>query len=304
MSATARFSPTPGATPSPTLPATSTAAPFTGAYFLSKRDISPGWVMLYAGTFALQLLCAGFRGIVSYPVIWLAFKIVGWPTSPVNTLAVIVAYGPLLLSLATLVLPLGGWWWQQRMGGRPPSARERLIYEDAITQLTQQNPTLRPPRRWYVLDDPTANASVYADTLMLTRGLLESAYLLPVIAHELGHLNSSDARLTAALLRLTTPPRGRVRWPLRTLMFIATGAAGMWVVRLPWAAYWRAREYDADTYAATLGQAQPLEMFLDTEALEHDLPVPFPWLHEHTHPPTEHRLDRIEHLQATPSQHR
>jgi Zn-dependent protease with chaperone function len=279
--------PTPGATPP------------TGAYVLSKREVSPGWLTLYAATFALQLLCAGFRALVTYPVLWVAFKILGWPTSPVHTLALVVAYGPLALSLATLVLPLGGWWWEQRRGGRTPSEREKLIYEDAITQLKHANPELRPPRRWYVLDDPTTNAAVYADTLMVTRGLLESAYLTPAIAHELGHLNSSDARLTAALHRLTTPPRGQVRWPLKTIAFIATGAAGMWVVRLPWAAYWRAREYDADAYAATLGQALPLSAFLDTEALEHDLPVPFPWLHEHTHPPTEHRIDRIDHLQVT-----
>lgn len=280
------------------LPPASGATPSTGAYVISRREVSPAWLMLYAGTFALELLCAGFRGLVAYPVIWVAFKILGWPTSPVNTLTLVAAYGPLALSAATLVLPLGGWWWQQRMGGRTPSERERLIYEDTISQLAGQNPELRPPRRWYVLDDPTANASVYADTLMVTRGLLESAYLTPVIAHELGHLNSSDARLTAALHRLTTPPRGRVRRPLRTIAFIATGAAGMWVLRLPWAAYWRTREYAADSYAATLGQAQPLSMFLDTHALEHDLPVPFPWLHEHTHPPTEHRIDRIDHLQV------
>jgi Zn-dependent protease with chaperone function len=275
--------------------------PATGAYVLSRRELSPGWVLLYAATFALQLLCAGFRGFITYPILWLAFKMLGWSTSPVHTIAFILAYGPLALSLATLLLPLGGWWWQQRTGGRTPSEREWLIYADAIAQLTQQSSRLRPPRRWFVLDRPEPNAAVYADTLMLTRGLLESAYLLPVLAHELGHLNSSDGRLTAALYRLTTPPRERVRRPFGTIALIATGAAGIWAVRLPWAAYWRAREYDADRYAATLGQAQPLAMFLDGEALEYDLPTPFPWLHEHTHPPTEHRLDRIEHLQATPT---
>jgi Zn-dependent protease with chaperone function len=256
-------------------------------------------VLLYAGTFVLQVLCAGFRGFVTYPALWLAFTILGWPKAPLHDIAFLVAYGPLALSVATLALPLGGWWWQQRSGARAPSEREWLIYQDVLTELARADPGLRPPRRWCVVDDPYVNASVYADTLMVTRGLLESAYLAPVIAHELGHLNSSDARLTAAIHRLTTPPRGRLRQPLRAIAFIATGAAAMWATRVPWAAYWRSREYDADSYAARLGQAQPLSLFLDTEALEHDLPVPFPWLHDHTHPPTEHRIDRIEHLQAT-----
>jgi hypothetical protein len=57
--------------------------------------------------------------------------------------------------------------------------------------------------------------------------------------------------------------------------------------------YWRAREHHADLYAANLGQAQSLAMFLETNALEGDIPVPFIWLTDTTHPPTEHRIDRL-----------
>ena len=60
----------------------------------------------------------------------------------IHTLAIIVAYAPLAISLLTLILPLDGWWWEQRAGGRSPSERERLIYEDAIAQLQG-----RPPER-------------------------------------------------------------------------------------------------------------------------------------------------------------
>ncbi len=274
------------------------STPRTGAYLISKEELAPGWLMLYAITLVLQLPCAFVRGMLTYSILWVGLKILGQTTSPVNTIALVLAYGPLVLSLATLILPLGGWWWQQQMGGRTPSERERLIYEDAIAQLGQANPGLREPRRWFVLDAEDVNASVYADTLMVTRGLLETGYLEPVIAHELGHLNSSDGRLAAAIHRLTTPPRGEVHRGLKTIAFIATGAAGMWPVRTMWGVYWRAREHHADHYAANLGQAAGLSEFLDTCALQNDIPVPFVWLTEHSHPPTEHRIDRLYHHPA------
>jgi len=265
-----------------------------GRYLLDAPDIRPGWVLLYAATFALQMLCALARGFVVYIGLTIVCLILGEPNRLAELLAWLIAYGPLALSFATLLLPLGGWLWMQQGGGRTPSERERLIYEDALQILTQADPTLRPPRRWFVLDEPHLNAAAYADTLMLSRGLLESGQLEAVLAHELGHLNSADARLTAALHRMTTPPRRRLHVPLRTLGFIASGALGMWITRTAWAAYWRAREFQADQYAAGLGQAGALARFLETNALENDLPIPFIWLTEHSHPATEHRIDRMQ----------
>ena len=272
------------------------ARPATSAYVIGAEEIRPGWVLLYATTFALQVICAAIRGLIAYPLLWLIFTVLGQPTGPVHTLAWIVGYGPLILSSATLILPLSGWLWQQQIGGRSPSERERLIHEDALAILSQSDPELRPPRRWFVLDQPHINAAAYADTLMLTRGLLESGFLEPVLAHELGHLNSSDSRLTAALHRLTTPPRRKLPFPLGTLGFLVSGALAAWLTRTPWAAYWRAREFAADRYAAKLGQGQALVRFLDTHALENDLPVPFMWLTEQSHPFSEHRIDRLQQL--------
>lgn len=269
------------------------------AYVISRGDISPGWVLLYAATFALQLPVGAFRALIATPVLWLSLTVAGEPTASVHALAVILGYGPLALSLATLLLPLGGWWWMQKSGGRAPSQREQLIYEDALSRLADTDGQLRPPRRWFVLDEPQLNAAAYTDTLMLTRGLLESSHLEAVLAHELGHLNSSDARLTAALHRLTTPPRRRLRFPLRTLGFLSSGALAAWITRAPWAAYWRTREFQADQYAAQLGQSEALARFLDTNALAYDLPVPFIWLTEHTHPPTEHRIDQLDEPATT-----
>ena len=267
--------------------------PATSAYVISPREINPSWLLLYVVTFAIQAFCASVRGLIAYPLLWLTFTILGRSTAPLHAVAWIIGYGPLILSVATLLLPLGGWLWMQQSGGRTPSERERLLYEDALAILTQADPQLRPPRRWFVLDAPSVNAAAYADTLMLTRGLLESGFLEPVLAHELGHLNTSDARLIAALHRLTTPPRRRMPFPLRTISFLLSGALGVWMTRTPWAAYWRAREFGADQYAAKLGQGQALARFLDTNALENDLPIPFMWLTEHSHPFTEHRIDRL-----------
>jgi Zn-dependent protease with chaperone function len=273
------------------------ATPRTGEYVISPKELSPGWVMLYAATFALQLPCAAIRALVAYPILWIAFQLTGsfigeYP-GHIHTIALIIAYGPLALSLLTLILPLGGWWWEQREGGRAPSERERLIYDDAIAQLRQADPSLREPHHWFVLDEEDENAAAYADTLLVNRGLLDSGYLPSVLAHELGHLNSSDGRLSAALCRITTPPRGQVRRGLKTICFFATGAAGMWPLRAAWGAYWRSREHHADRYAANLEQADMLGEFLDEHRALIDLPVPFMWLSDHSHPPTEHR---VEHL--------
>jgi Zn-dependent protease with chaperone function len=272
------------------------AKPSLSAYLIDVRELAPSWLLLYAVTFAMQVVLAPLRGLVSYGLLWLTLTILGWSTASVHVLSWVAAYGPLIASLATLVLPLGGWLWQQQSGGRAPSQRERLIYEDAIAVLSQADPRLRPPRRWFVLDAATVNAAAYFDTLMVTRGLLESGCLEPVLAHELGHLNSSDARLTAALHRLTTPPRSRLHFPLGTLGLLVSGAVGAWLMRLPWASYWRGREFAADRYAARLGQGEALARFLEQHALEYDLPVPFAWLSEHSHPATEHRIDRLAHL--------
>jgi hypothetical protein len=282
----------PGATPGAPAPPPGTKRG-TAAYVIGAKDLNPSWVMLYVGTLALQFCCAFIRAMVAYIVLWLAFTIGRHSTAPVNTLALIIAYGPLVLSFATLILPLGGWWWEQQSGGRSPSERERLVFEDAMTTLTHHDPDLRPPRRWFVTDEQEQNAAVYADTLKITRGMLESGYLEAVLSHELGHLNSSDARLAAALHRMTTPPRWEVHWGLRTIALVATGGLAVRLTRAPWGMYWRAREHHADLYAANLGQAQSLAMFLETNALEGDIPVPFVWLTDTTHPPTEHRIDRL-----------
>jgi Zn-dependent protease with chaperone function len=86
-------------------------------------------------------------------------------------------------------------------------------------------------------------------------------------------------------------------WRICRFLFKATlfakGGLGLWITSPLWGRYWRAREYKADQYAAHLGQADELADFLEIHALLHDHPVPFIWMTEHTHPPTELRIDRL-----------
>jgi Zn-dependent protease with chaperone function len=230
---------------------------------------------------------------------------------------------PTLWSIFALITPLGGgWWWLNNMGGREPSERERTAYHDALQLLQAQSSLpLRLPGMWFVTDEPQPDAAVCGNTLMLSRGLLESEYLPAVLAHELGHLATSDGKLTAAINRLIINPfpktrekQQRERNPViladsKLLLTITLFGSGLWVVRwvvrfarggfglmllVPfWGSYWREREYLADQYAASLGQAEELADFLEVHALMHDHPVPFIWLTEHTHPPTELRIDQL-----------
>jgi Zn-dependent protease with chaperone function len=270
------------------------------------------------------------RVVLTLAVLLLVLLVKGEPLGGAGGLAEI-ALLPTGWSVLALMTPFGGgWWWAQNMGGRDPSQREQAAYQDAIEHLqAQSSGPLRLPGFWFVLDEPLPDAAVCGNTLMLSRGLLESEYLPAVLAHELGHLHSSDGKLTAAINRLIVNPLPRTReeqsgqhdlvvasgdrllltvtvfgaalWVLRLLVRFAQGGLGLRIMAPGWGSYWREREYTADQHAAGLGQAEELADFLETHALIHDHPVPFIWLTEHTHPPTELRIDRLRATtQATP----
>jgi Zn-dependent protease with chaperone function len=267
------------------------------AYLIRPGDLNPGWIPLYVATFALQFLCGWLRSLAAALVLLILQLFTIWWFDlhlPVKMGALAIGFGPLAISLATLLLPLGGWWFQQQAGGRRPSEREQAVFEAAFEQLRGADPELRAPGRWFVLDDPDPNAWAYAHTLMVSRGLLESPSFAAVLAHELGHLNTSDARVSAALYRITTPPREPVEFPFRGLAFLISGRLGMALVKAPWGMYWRRREKIADSYAAKLGQGSALAGHLDRYALEGDLPTPFKDFGDTSHPWTEHRIDDLD----------
>lgn len=234
-----------------------------------------------------------------------------------------LALVPSAWAIFALATPFGGaHWWRANLGGREPSERERLAFQDALELLQAHSfKPLRLPSLWFVLDSPQPDAAVCGDALMLSRGLLESDFVAPVLAHEFGHLSSSDGKLTAAINRLIITPRpwrreqeprerpmvlvtsdrallgitafGGLLWLCRRALRFAQGGFGLRILAPLWGSYWREREYDADAHATRLGQAEELADFLDVHALIHDHPVPFIWLSDHTHPPTELRIDRL-----------
>jgi len=262
------------------------------------------WVGLYMFTWWLEFLVHSVRYVIAIPLCWVALVVLVHNTEFTFVWATIVAYFPLVWSLLAFYNPVGtAWLFRNVTGGRRPSGREELIYEDALAILAQAAPTALAPREWFVVDDPAPGAAVVGRTLMLTRGMLEHPDLPAVIAHELGHLNSIDGRLTAALNRLVLrydpigPPKYHPQFILRPLIrlvfMLAGGGIGLRLTRPAWGAWWRQRELAADRYAHQLGQGPALAEFLEHNALLYDQPIPFLWATGHTHPPTEHRLDQL-----------
>ena len=294
----------------------------TGIRRIARR-FSIDSLVMYAIAFASEIPVAFTRMLIMWVLASITLAVTGHSERSLGTWTELGAI-PTVLSVIALLTPIGtGWWWKQRSGGRRPSERERLAYQDAIELLqTHASEPLPLPGSWFVLDTPTSDAAVCGSTLMLSRGLLESDHLPAVIAHELGHLATPDGRLTAALNRLVLyAPREREQQPeyerhteiqlsndrimlgflgVRALIWLvkktvsfANGGLGLRLTRPLWGVYWRGREYTADAYAARLGQADELADFLEVHALIHDHPVPFIWLTEHTHPPSELRIDRL-----------
>ena len=305
------------------------------AFERERAFFTPAAMAMYVLALLAEAPVVIARYLVALIIVFAVLVIEGNPHG--GTEWALVALIPTACSAIALFNPAGGaWWWQTRAGGREPSKREKLAYRDAIALLQNNSETpLRLPAHWFVIDSPQPDAAVCGDAMMVSSGLLELSYLPAVLAHELGHLSSPDARLTTAINRLivfSTPFRAgaaagrsrpqmellpRLQYTARPAMdalalepsltqalfgflrfvFIVSlfvkGGLGLWLTGPVWGRYWRQREYRADQYAATLGQADELADFLEVHALIHDNPIPFLWLTEHTHPPTELRIDRL-----------
>jgi Zn-dependent protease with chaperone function len=157
---------------------------------------------------------------------------------------------------------------------------------------------------------------VRGTTVVLSRGLLESESLAAVLAHELGHADTLDGRLTEALGRLqlwgdplapvrperggegraefAEDPRGGLIWGLlRWSLRLAGGSFAQGLLNPLWAVYWRSREYAADTYAASLGQAEDLARHLSDHELPFDPPQPGLLFKAANHPPVALRVERL-----------
>jgi Zn-dependent protease with chaperone function len=270
---------------------------------------SPG-MLLYAVTLAGQLLAAAARGLITVVALAIVGLLTGWPI-PINPIATALAFAPLAVSLLSvlcppLIAPIDGRWWEMSTGGRAPEQDEREAFEHAFSELQDVDPTLRPPRHWFVAEEPARNAAAYASSLRVNRGLLESPYAAAVIAHEMGHLRSSDAHFTSALNLLLIKPMDTPElhhfWslPFRGLLWLASGQAVLWLTGNTWEMYWRSREFAADEYAARLGQAEALAQSLTHESLPHERSIPSMRFSRATHPYTKPRIARLQAHRTPP----
>ncbi len=238
----------------------------------------------------------------------------------IATIGFLAAWGPVALSLATILFLPGGFLFTRfALGAREPSARERQAVQAALSQILEAAPpgTLAPTR-YFVLDKVDLSAYVVGTTLYVTRELIKSPYLTPVIAHEYGHINSLDGRLTLAVRRLVLPPvyalyqsSGQAapgtlvvkQVSADPVVLMAQGLAGLFSLVLSlaggglgltalnplWVWYWRGREYEADAFAARCGQGPALVEYLERNEF-FDVAAPY-FLSEH--PYTELRIDRL-----------
>jgi Zn-dependent protease with chaperone function len=277
----------------------------TGSELTSQ---TPG-LLLYLLTLGGQFAGAIARMLITVIALWIVGLFTGW-SIPVNTIALIAGFTPLALSALSLICPpliapIDGRWWEISTGGRQPEQDEREAFEDAFAELQEYDPSLRPPRHWFVAEEPSRNAAAYSSSLRVNRGLLESPYAAAVLAHEMGHLRSSDARLTSALNLLLLKPMDTPAvyplWslPFRGLFWLATGQAVMWLTSNSWEMYWRSREFAADQYAARLGQGPALAESLAHESLPYEISIPHMRFSRATHPYTKPRIAQLQAYRAS-----
>jgi Zn-dependent protease with chaperone function len=230
-----------------------------------------------------------------------------------ESLAWIAAVAPLAHSVLGFVLPGQGRLWRRRLGARLPTADEREALDSALEVLRGVDPSLRAPDGFYVLDQALPKVMVRGRAMIFSRGALDYEALPAILAHELGHADMLDGRVTVALgqLVLWDDPLGPVQvddWERRPsfdkegrLLFafvrwtlcLAGGSVSQRLLKPLWAACWRSREYAVDAYAASLGQAPDLARHLTEHELPFDVPRPGIFFDRSEHPPVAQRVERL-----------
>jgi Zn-dependent protease with chaperone function len=271
-------------------------------------------IALYLLTLAVEvLLGASTRWLFVYLGAAIVGKMLPLGLSPEGW-AWVAALAPLLWSILGFLLPGRGWVWGRRLGIRRPSDEEAALIDDAFDLLRAVAPELLTAGDYGVLDDPVPFAAVRGRIVILSRAVIECDALAAIMGHELGHINTLDGRLTEALNRLSLwddplslsptegerseivrnpDPRGALPWALMRLITRLTGGSVALRLLAPaWAAYWRSREYAADCYAGSLGQAEDLASYLRDQEQALDVPVTGIF-NERQHPPVALRIERL-----------
>ncbi len=151
-------------------------------------------------------------------------------------------------------------WERFFLGVRKPSSRELVTLEMAYRNFAHYavrttGVKFRYPRTFLVCDTTGVQIRFIGQKLVVDRAIIGSHLLEPLLAHELGHYNSSD-RLTRVLLRLF-PPMGCT---VGCIFGLAMGFGALCTAPL-WRIYWRNREFAADLFAARLGQRDALSTY-------------------------------------------
>jgi len=235
---------------------------------------------LYLLTLCIQALTAGAARWLLALLAWSALGLfVDMRLSP-GFVAFLCMTGPLVWSAAAFWLPGEGRLWHEQVGAFDPSEGEAQLIDTAFETLGREATRPLSGLSIYVVDTNDKFAFIRGRALILSRGLVESGSLAAVLAHELGHANSTDGRLMQALDRLVlwgdplVPAReestlreygglaalvvGTLRWVIR----IAGGSLTLRLMSPLWARYWRKRERAADEFVVSLGHGPALAQYL------------------------------------------
>lgn len=213
------------------------------------------------------------------------------------------------------------------LGAREPSTREKESIHVALKQIMDGAPgDTKGFSDMYIIDSPFDQVNLIGTTLYISSGAAQSENSLILLAHEIGHLNQGDGALILALRRLVFPLFqifiGGIRdfstnstnkksipkdfnaieiyyFLINKIIFLwlATlgGGLGVWLLGLPWADYFRSRDYEADKFVARLGWGDQLIEYLE-QGKFYDTSVPYMlgW-----RPANELRIDRLQYPHKT-----
>jgi len=267
---------------------------------------SDGWKSrLYLVTLLCQAPAVFARGFLAYCAVTIGSWRFDMLVSP-GFAAWAVGLAPVIWSLSTFWFPGGGWWWHRYHGAREPSSIEEERILGAIKHLGSRAEDVGEYLRLYIYDSQKFLAYARGRTLLLSIGVLESKFLKPAVAHELGHFNLGDARVIQALDRLVIgnpfppiedkqprdPSIGMVVTFRRWFLQIAGGQPllNFPPLRAAWADYLRKTDLEADSFAADLGQDMALARYLKAYELQREQPNPRLLFNYREHVPVAQRI--------------
>jgi hypothetical protein len=273
-----------------------------------KYCASEPWA-LFSVTLLLQMPAVAARWIMGYIV----FFIVGIDVpGGYSQAALALAVAPLIWAALAFQFPGKGLLWRWVIGAEEPSPSQAKKIATVLGSLPSGGPVTIKSWAIYVLDYPAFFAFSYGRTTVVSRLVIETDLLKPVLSHERWHVATMDGRVSQALQRLVLfgdpfPPQekernAQVAWGKRWFFRIAGGRTllNLLPLRAAWAAYFRMSEDAADASSAAAGQALGLVGALKRFELPRELPNPRPFsnlffnLREYA--PVQHRIDRLRKL--------